>query len=184
MPTLFILAGLPATGKTTLARRIARQHNAVHLRIDTIEQALRELCKLQVEGEAYRLAYRIAADNLRVGLNVVADSCNPLELTRREWEQVAVTNEAEFVNIEITCGDVEAHRRRVESRSCDIAGLRLPTWEAVLDREYNDWSRDRIIVDTANRSVDQCIAVIERELASITKKAERCSAPESRSRAV
>jgi len=179
MSTLFILAGLPATGKTTLARRLALQHNAMHLRIDTIEQALRDYCDLRVEGEGYRLAYRIAADNLSLGFNVVADSCNPLELTRREWEQVATTNGAEFVNIEITCGDVEAHRRRVESRSCDINGLSLPTWQAVLEREYHDWSRDRIIVDTATRSVDQCLADLERELSDIAKKAEPCDAPKS-----
>ena len=181
MPTLFILAGLPATGKTTLARRIAQQHNAMHLRIDTIEQALRDLCGLHVQGEGYRLAYRIAADNLRLGLSVVADSCNPIELTRREWEQVAVTNAAEFVNIEVTCGDVDAHRRRVECRTCDIDGLRLPTWQAVMDREYNDWSRDRIIVDTAKRSADQCLTIVERELPEITKKAAPGNAPESRS---
>ena len=86
MSTLYIFAGLPGTGKSTLAQLLARQVNAVHLCIDTIEQRLRDLCDFQVEGEGYRLAYQIAADHLQVGIDVIADSCNPIELTRNEWE--------------------------------------------------------------------------------------------------
>ena len=110
MPTLFIFAGLPGTGKTWLSQRLAKQRNAVYLRIDTIEQALRELYGIRIEGEGYRLAYGIAADNLRLGVNVVADSCNPLELTRREWESVAQDNSATIVNIEVICSDQTEHR--------------------------------------------------------------------------
>ena len=39
---LIIFGGLPGTGKTTLARALAEQLGAVFLRIDTIEQALRQ----------------------------------------------------------------------------------------------------------------------------------------------
>ena len=84
MPKLFIFSGLPGTGKTTLSQRLAQHTGAVHLRIDTIEQALRDLCKLDVQAEGYGLAYRVASDNLRLGLHVVADSCNPIDLTRQE----------------------------------------------------------------------------------------------------
>ncbi len=40
---LIALGGLPGTGKTTIARELARQLGAVHLRIDSIEQALRDM---------------------------------------------------------------------------------------------------------------------------------------------
>ena len=87
--TLYIFSGLPGSGKTTLSQAVASRIGAAHLRIDTIEQALRELCSVEVQGEGYRLAYRVAGDILRSGVSVTADSCNPIELTRREWEQVA-----------------------------------------------------------------------------------------------
>ena len=39
-PFFVILSGLPGSGKTTIARELARRLGAVHLRIDTIEQAM------------------------------------------------------------------------------------------------------------------------------------------------
>lgn len=168
MATLLIFAGLPGSGKTTLARQLAHRLKAVHLRIDTIELALRDLCGVHVEGEGYRLAYRIAADNLQLGLDVVADSCNPIELTRREWEDVADTNGASFVNIEIVCSDTDEHRRRIESRVSDVPGLTLPTWDDVKNRDYDDWSHDRIVIDTAQRTVDACFQFLIEALGTTT----------------
>jgi len=156
-PVLYVFSGLPGTGKTSLARRLARHLAAVYLRIDTIEQALRDLCSFEVEGEGYRLAYRVAADNLKLGVSVVADSCNTIDLTRREWEGVAADSDAHCVNIEVTCSDVAVHRSRVESRSTSISGLELPSWDDVSRREYEPWQRDRIVIDTAADTVDDCL---------------------------
>jgi len=79
---LFILSGLPASGKSTLSKFISKEYQAAYLRIDTIEQRLRDLFKQDIHGEGYGLAYKIAEDNLKLGQNVVADSCNPIMLTR------------------------------------------------------------------------------------------------------
>src|SRR5262249_17263704 len=126
--TLYIFSGLPGSGKRTLAQLLAQRIGAAHLRIDTIEQALRDLCSVDGQGEGYRLAYRVASDILNAGVSVVADSCNPIELTRREWEQVARHADARYVNIEVVCSDIRKHRERVETRVSTIPGLRLPTW--------------------------------------------------------
>lgn len=166
-PTLYIFSGLPGSGKSTLAKHVAQHFDSIYLRIDTIEQALRDLCNVDVSGEGYRLAYRVAADNLRLGKSVVADSCNPIELTRREWEQVALQSNAAYRNIEVICSDPQEHRSRVESRSVDVSGLKLPTWADVEGREYHAWTVDRIVVDTAARTERECaaelIAVLSRE---------------------
>lgn len=88
--TLYIFSGLPGSGKTTLSWLLARRVGAAHVRVDTIEQALRELCSVDVQGEGYRVAYRVASDILNTGVSVVADSCKPIALTRHEWHQVAL----------------------------------------------------------------------------------------------
>ena len=164
--SLYVFSGLPGTGKTALSQQLASRVKAVYLRIDTVEQTLRDLCGIVVEGEGYRLAYRVAADNLRLGVSVVADSCNPVELTRVEWEMVAGDTQARCVNIEVICSDALEHQRRVETRKSNVPGLVLPTWEAVLRREYHAWTRDRIVIDTAHKTENECFEELLNSLAA------------------
>lgn len=156
-PTLYILSGLPACGKSSLAQGLVKHVGASYLRIDTIEQGLRDLCKSDVVDEGYLLSYRIAADNLKSGQHVVCDSCNPLEVTRRAWEQVARDNGADFINIEIFCSDEQEHQIRVHQRDVGIAGLSLPSWGEIQAREYHEWTVDRIMLDTAGSTLKQSL---------------------------
>ena len=145
---LVIFSGLPGTGKTKIARALAKEIGAVHLRIDTIEQALRDKGLTVVDG-GYRVAYAVAEDNLRLGLTVIADSVNPIQLTRDAWHAVANRAGTAFLDVELICSDKAEHRRRVEQRQADIAGHNLPTWIDVEAREYDRWDRDRVVIDTA-----------------------------------
>ena len=73
---LVIFGGLPGTGKSTIARALARRIGAAWLRIDTIEQAMVDAGRDRqaLEDAGYRVAYALARDNLALGLSVVADS--------------------------------------------------------------------------------------------------------------
>jgi predicted kinase len=97
------------------------------------------------------VAYRLAEENLRLGRTVVADSVNPLNITRDAWLSVA----ADAIEIEVICSDPSEHRRRVENRNADIDGLSWPTWQAVLERPYEDWTRPHLVLDTAKKSIEE-----------------------------
>jgi len=155
-PILYIFSGLPGTGKSTLAKNIAKLSGAVYIRIDTIEQGIRDLCNFNVQGEGYRLAYRIAADNLKIGNSVISDQCNPVNFIRKEWNDVAIKNNCGYINIEILCSDKEEHKNRIENREAEVENLKLPAWEEVTEREYEPWNEERIVIDTANKTIEEC----------------------------
>jgi predicted kinase len=158
-PLLIVFGGLPGTGKTTLARAIAQEMVATYLRVDTIEQALRSsgLIAGDIGPAGYLAAYALAENNLKLGQSVVADSVNPLTVTRDAWRRVAEEAGATIVEIEVACSDPIEHRRRVETRAIDIPGLIPPTWQEVVDRDCEPWDRRRILLDTANRSVEDSL---------------------------
>src|SRR3546814_11723704 len=106
-----MLSVLPGTLKTTLARCIAARLNAVFLRIDSIEHALEEsvLKITPAEDAGYMAAYAIAEDNLLLGRIVVADSVNPIELTRSAWR--AIAERAGCMNLDIEIGRASCRER-------------------------------------------------------------------------
>ncbi|MFC3230651.1 AAA family ATPase [Marinibaculum pumilum] len=170
-PLLVAFAGLPGSGKTTLARALAQARGAAWLRIDAIEQALRESGQLagdDVGPAGYMAAYALAEGNLALGIEVVADSVNPLPVTRSAWREVAVRAGARLLEVEVRCSDPAEHRRRVESRIPDLPGLVPPDWQAVLDRDYAPWPPDAppLVVETARRSIADCLAELQAALAA------------------
>jgi hypothetical protein len=53
---------------------------------------------------------------------------------------------------------------RVEGRSSDIPGLKLPTWQEVLGRNYEPWDREHVVVDSAHSRIEEMVGDIRRLL--------------------
>jgi len=174
---LIVFSGLPAAGKTTLARALARELGAVYLRIDSIEQAIRDPVT-PLDDAGYRAAYAIAADNLRLARTVIADCVNPIGLTRDAWRAVASRARTEAVEVEIQCSDPAEHRRRAQSRTADIPGHQLPAWNDIASREYHPWTRPRLVIDTAGQTIDQSLQALRDALQK--QKSRAPGEPETR----
>ncbi len=171
-PFLIAFAGLPGVGKTTIARKVALRLGAAYLRVDTVEQALRqsgEMAELVTAG--YSVLNALAADNLALGRSVVADSVNPISWSRNAWRDVATEASAHLVGVELVCDDIDEHRRRVETRQPDIAGLHLPDWQAVESRNYEDWTNADIRIDTARHGAEDAAAMILAHVAAARRPA-------------
>jgi predicted kinase len=168
---LIVFSGLPGSGKTTIARKFAARRSAAYLRIDTIEQAIRDAQGLTdgVAHAGYVVATALAESNLAIGATVVADCVNPVAESRAAWRATADRAKSPLLDIEVVCSDPVEHRRRVETRFVDVAGLIPPTWQSVVQHEYEPWQTQRLVVDTARLSPDEALEKIERHLAALPR---------------
>lgn len=163
---LITFGGLPGTGKTTVSRALAQRLGATYLRIDAIEQAIRDVGVLSgdIGPAGYVIAHAVAEANLALGKTVVADCVNPVAASRNGWRLIAARLGVHIIEVEVICSDKAMHRARVEGRTTDIVGLALPTWQMVLERRYDNWSEPHLVIDTAAPRPDEATAVIERSI--------------------
>ncbi|WLG94196.1 AAA family ATPase [Pseudomonas sp. FP198] len=159
---LIVFSGLPGTGKTTIAKDLAVTTGAVYLRVDTIEQAIRNSGAFaqDVGRSGYMVANELALSNLRLGGIVIVDCVNPVLESRIAWSDIALRAGSLLANIEVICSDKHEHRRRVETRAGDIPGLIPSTWQSVLDHEYEPWVKAPFCIDTASASPVQAVSMI------------------------
>jgi predicted kinase len=160
-PALIVFGGLPGSGKTTVSRALAQRLGALWLRIDAIEQAIRNAGVAQVGPAGYGVANAVAAANLLLGHSVIADCVNPVAESRAAWRRVAAGAGAALVEVELVCSDPAEHRRRVEGRASDIPGHRYPGWEEVTRFAYAPWAGDHLVLDTAGAAVETLVARAE-----------------------
>jgi predicted kinase len=165
---LVVFGGLPGTGKTTISRALATRSSATFLRIDEIEQALRSARVLagDVGPAGYVIGNALAASNLAIGRTVIVDCVNPVQESRLGWRATAKHAGTKLLDVEVVCSDRVEHRRRVEQRVSDIAGLALPDWRTVLDREYAPWDEPHVVVDTARLTALEAVEAVERHMSA------------------
>ena len=89
---LIISGGLPDTGKTTIARELACQVGVMHLRIDSIEQAIRDCSPdaVGIDEAGYRVASVVALRHGDTSSRV--KSCFSTRRNRKNVSDVVVRN--------------------------------------------------------------------------------------------
>ena len=166
---LIIFNGLPGSGKSTVAKLLSQKINAVYLRVDTVEQAIRSVSEQnkKIGPEGYFVLYELARENLQLGATVVTDSVNDINLIRNTFRDIAISLNVPFLEVEILCSDKTQHRYRVENRILDIPGLTPPDWKQVQRRNYEPWEREHLQLDTSILSAPECVDVILRRISSV-----------------
>src|ERR1700679_4112247 len=169
---LIAFGGYPGTGKTTLARALAGRLPFVYLRIDTIEQTLLSSGVLgnDVGPSGYLVAYALAAENLRVGRSIIADSVNPLRMTRASWAEIAREAKVPLIEVEIISSEESETGRGVEQRTSDIKGHFVPTWETVQHLQFEPWSTPHIVLDTAGKAIGKALDELQNLILEATRQ--------------
>jgi predicted kinase len=157
-PVLVCVSGLPATGKSTICRLVVAALASPYVRVDTLETAITraegryEASNGWVSLPGYEIAYDLAAEQLRHGLNVVAEAVNATSEARQGWWAAAKREKARLLNVEVVCSDRDEHRRRAEQRTVDVVGLTMPSWQEITGIAYAEWTSNRLVIDTSKVS--------------------------------
>ncbi|MEP1124509.1 MAG: AAA family ATPase [Ilumatobacter sp.] len=149
---LVVVGGLPGVGKTTIAAALARRTGANFVRIDAIETgiALASGSSSTVGASGYVVGHQVVRSMLVEGMDVIVDAVNPVAAARQGWIDLGVEFGVDVLTVEVVCSDVDLHRRRVESRSPNLPGHVMPTWEDVTRLSYEPWPEADIVVDSAD----------------------------------
>jgi predicted kinase len=150
---LIAMAGLPAAGKSSIARGIGGTLCAPVVSVDPIEAALRRsgIGAGQPTGLAAYLAAEAVADGiLALGQTVIVDAVNAVEPARQQWRALADRRRVRLTFIEVVCSAPDLHRRRLEERDRGIEGFAEPTWADVerVRAGYEPWDDRRLVLDS------------------------------------
>jgi predicted kinase len=163
---LVVIAGLPGSGKSTMAADLGRALNCAVLGVDQAEAAMWR-AGVSPSGPTHHAAYLVAgalaAEQLALGHDVIIDAVNGLEQARAQWRLLARETGAELKFIVVECGDDRIYRDRVEHRTRNIEGFPEPTWEGVLRRraQFPPWTDERLTIDSVNSRASNLQAALE-----------------------
>lgn len=148
------MAGLPGSGKSTVAEELGRRLPAPVLSVDPVEAALWRagVDRSQPTGlAAYVVVEAMAADVLALGQTVVVDAVNDAPQARAQWRGLAGRQGVPLSWIEVVCSDTGLHRRRLENRRRDLPGFPEPSWDSLAARRegLGSWDDERLVLDSA-----------------------------------
>ena len=171
---LIAMAGLPGSGKSTIAEIVGERLGIPVVSVDPIESAIlgAGIDSDQPTGlAAYLVAETLAESVLLTGQSIIIDAVNAVDPAREQWVKLAARHGDAVRFIEVVCSDQDLHRARLEARSRNLPHVTEPTWHAVeqsLD-EYSEWSGDsgtveRITLDsveTISENVQRALTFLD-----------------------
>lgn len=137
MATLFLMVGLPCSGKTTLAKELERERHALRLTPDewivklfgpNLTPPALEWCRDPVET----LQWGVAERALSLGINVILDFGF---WSRSERDQFRARAAALGANVEVHFLDTSQQvlSERLAARNADLPSYTFPVTEAQMD---------------------------------------------------
>ena len=165
---LILVCGLPATGKSTVARNIARKLKAAVLRTDIIRKQLFESPTYSNEEKrlVYKAMFLVAEYLLRSDRNVVLDGTFYKRSLRRQVYDISKRTGARLAVIECRASD-ESIERRMGRRTRRKSGPSDADYEIYkkIKIDFEPIRRDHLTLDTSKskqNNLEEALRYLER----------------------
>lgn len=162
-PTLVIFSGLPGTGKSTLANRLARELHWALLRIDDLTTDVPEDAGTRFWDEKIQVLLQLAECQLELGLNVILDSVF-MGNDRLHAQELARGNQAFFRPIYCFVSDESIWEQRVTQRFEMLHNPAVATWGRIKkqSKRFLEWEPGTALFVDAVQPIEQNYATLHR----------------------
>lgn len=154
--TLVLMSGLPGTGRSELAARLARERGWALFTKETVTRSLAEV-EIAHKLAAYTVMFGLAGLNLRNGMSVVLDAAFSLPRTRTQARKVAQAHGASFAAISCLCSDTDRWRQQLAVHPPPPEGWTSPAFVSpeYIQKRYYPWRGPHLPLDMLG-SLDEC----------------------------
>jgi len=156
MKTLVIFSGLPGTGKSTLANRLARELRWPLLCIDDVVGDVPENAGISFWDSKVKILLRLTEVQLELGLSVIVDSVF-MNLDRNHAQELARRYDAHFRPICVFISDDTVWKQRVTARYDEMNNRDVATWERIQHQRerFREWEPETALFIDSLDPVDQ-----------------------------
>ena len=156
MKTLVIFSGLPGTGKSTLANRLARELRWPLLCIDDVIGDVPENAGIPFWDSKVEILLRLTQVQLDLDLSVIVDSVF-MNMDRNHAQELARRYAARFLPIYVYVSDDRVWEQRVTARYEEVNHEAVATWERIQHQRerFRDWEPDTALFIDSLHPVDQ-----------------------------
>lgn len=162
--TLIVMRGYPGTGKSTIARAIAKTLHIPLIDRDVIRQVIVNILgnHAEVGHLAYEMIFALASEQLKLGLSLVIDTPLTYYRTYEQARQLAASFHVPMLVVHCQCSP-QIQKHRLESRKGTVSEFQITSWEEWKQWEprFEEFNDGGCVIDTVNQIEDSLANIFQ-----------------------